>query len=332
MEVTVKNKVFGRQKLDVYKSGKIVSSTGWHNNMVLDTAFESLTSNNPTIEMTSYDYHTFIVGSGTTPPQATDTTIESFIAGKRFNTLTENLRTNEGPSQDGLFNVFKHRRQAAFAEGEVVGNISELATIFHDSATTINGTTPVHTRSLVKDGLGNPTTITVNSDEQLVVTHELYVYVPNTVSSAVFNIDSTNYTINLVPVNFSSTTVIPLHCMMNPNNSAQYGGVRVLADDPNDTLTATPGLNLPRYLPNARYDGVPSAMNLSSAAVTEKTIDTVFDSAQANLDNGIGCGVAAAVSARGDFASWFFTITPNLLKTSAHKLTFSMKFEWARLS
>lgn len=117
------------------------------------------------------------VGASSTPPSPSDTDLGSQIA-----------RTTSRPSYDfgGLAEppYYTWSRQTfRFSSGEAAGNVSEVGMHWG------GGSSVLFSRALVLDTEGNPTTITVQSDEILEVTYEYRYYPPLGDSSGTVTFD-----------------------------------------------------------------------------------------------------------------------------------------------
>jgi hypothetical protein len=112
------------------------------------------------------------VGSGTTPPTAGDTTMQTLVA------TTNTEVAGEAFVQPTLLQPYGfHRRVYRFAPGTATGNLSEIGLVFNYVSPSSYG---LFARSLIKDGGGSPTTITVLPEETLNVTYEIRCYQPLT--------------------------------------------------------------------------------------------------------------------------------------------------------
>lgn len=126
------------------------------------------------------------VGTGNTTPSTADTSLVAFLAQVAGNST--------GTVQKGTDTIGEYtstRVTYVFAQGAVVGNISEVGW------KVANGDSALTSRSLIKDGLGNPATMTVTAIDQLTVTYELRYYRPPVSNSGTLTIGgvSTNYTL-----------------------------------------------------------------------------------------------------------------------------------------
>ena len=149
-------------KLIASKSdGKIARETGWFHNLVLDAGLVRMTQN------TWFDR--CCVGAGNSTPIASQSALDSFIA----STTTVQSTTSNWDSTTTPTYIYE-RRTWRFGQGVAAGNISEVGLGWENNA--------LWNRALVKDINGNPTTITVLSDEYLDVVCEVRVYPTNNIT------------------------------------------------------------------------------------------------------------------------------------------------------
>jgi hypothetical protein len=104
------------------------------------------------------------VGSGSTVPAFTDTSLTSFVAGSSTIQTTNGSVLATSPYYAWI------RRSWRFAEGAATGNLSEVGIAW----TSTPGNLFSH--ALILDEVGSPTTITILSDESLDVIYELRYY------------------------------------------------------------------------------------------------------------------------------------------------------------
>lgn len=108
------------------------------------------------------------VGSGTAAPQATDTGLQSFVAGAGRGGPSGGFSAQTTPPYFGATTIGYR-----FNAGTATGNLSEVGVGWAASGAVL------FSRALIRDGSGNPTTITVLSDEVLDVVYQLRVYPPS---------------------------------------------------------------------------------------------------------------------------------------------------------
>ena len=148
----------GRVKLQISGGERGTIDYPWQDNMILDQGFVQLIVNaftNLSIALQSIG-----VGSSSQAVQPTDTGLIAPIA---F-TSASSVGITHGGDADGGFGW--RCAVKSFARGAAAGNVSELTTGYAANNTSAMA------RALVSDALGNPTTITVLSDEVLTVTWE----------------------------------------------------------------------------------------------------------------------------------------------------------------
>jgi len=109
------------------------------------------------------------VGTSTTERTVNSTSLGTPLAATATVSISGNERDSEVDNGDGTSTV-DIVRTGSFSIGQIVGTISELG--IHDGAELIAG-------QLIKDEFGNPTTLTLLSDEQLAVTYTVSITVPN---------------------------------------------------------------------------------------------------------------------------------------------------------
>lgn len=156
--------VRGEYKLSVLRRGVEVESTPWRPNLITDAGMDSLG-----LAGSNSAWAMLAVGTGTTPPQFTDTALAAQVA----------QTGNGGFPNNGIVsgNTCTHTGVFTFPLGGVVGNISELG---------IRGVASgsLFTRALVTDGSGNPTSVTVTAADQLVVTYRVVFTVDQSIQTA----------------------------------------------------------------------------------------------------------------------------------------------------
>jgi len=167
----------GRVKLQISGGERGTIDYPWQDNMILDQGFVRLIAAGGTASV----LNVFGIGSSSQTVQPTDTGLIAPIA------FTSASIVTHGWDAAGGFGWSRSVR--SFARGAAAGNISEL-TAGYD-----NNNTSAMARALVRDAIGNPTTITVLSDEVLTVTWEWRkwwtVAQPNTIEFLVDDVPQT---------------------------------------------------------------------------------------------------------------------------------------------
>ena len=154
-------KVCGFYKLEAVKiKGGVEYSrrplTGWFPNLITNQGLDRMA--------TYFDYVRHCqVGSGSTTPSNTNIGLVNRLAGTVAISASQAIN-NTSPYYSWFKRVYR------FAEGVAAGNISEVGIGWLDTGNNL------FSRALILDTYGNPTTITVLSDEYLEVTYELRFY------------------------------------------------------------------------------------------------------------------------------------------------------------
>lgn len=155
------------------ETGERRSLTPWFNNLITDVGLDRL----GTQELGNY----CMVGTGTATPSITDTTLSAQLA----STTNVVAGVYGGQTTDPVYSF--RRLTFRFAAGSATGNLSEIGIGSNNAVT-------VFSRTLIKDGSGNPTTITVLPTEALDVTYELRLYPPSADSPHTTVISGVTYT------------------------------------------------------------------------------------------------------------------------------------------
>lgn len=129
----------------------------WFENLILDQGLNRMGVGNIVSRI-----H---VGSGSNPPQVTDTGLQSPLA--ETNLISGSATSGAVSPEYGWYRVTYR-----FNMGVAAGNISEVAACW------ATGNASAFSRALIKDGNGNPITLTVLPSDILDVTYELRCYAP----------------------------------------------------------------------------------------------------------------------------------------------------------
>lgn len=158
--------------------GVVKFDTGEFDNLVTNFGLDALCS--------TTSFRGFLqVGTGSTAPAYTDTTLVSRLAGVATSLSSCSWNTSTGVVTTVL--------TAAFNPGTATGNLTELGL-----APAATGS--VTTRALFMSG-GSPVTITVGASDSLIVTYSLTLTIPlDTAATITESISSTSYNINIRPI------------------------------------------------------------------------------------------------------------------------------------
>jgi hypothetical protein len=260
------------------------------------------------------------VGTGSTAPTVNDTGLVSTLASKTENNDTTVSNTYSYDSDTDTFE-FVHSKSFPFPLGGVVGNISEVA-VFSNSTTSTTYNTLV-SRALIVDSLGDPSTITLTAEDQLVVTYTMVLQVPRTISFN-FSYNAVDYVLE----GKLSTT--------NPDTGTGFS--RLLASSAASViakLSRSTDVSYPSATANGLNNNTGGWTSLTGAAgislVTPLNPSSVrktrirFPLASSNYTEGIKCFALSNTS------GWMFKFTPAFPKTANEILEIEFATDFVRL-
>lgn len=147
--------------------GPMVDATDWFDNLITNNGLDWLGQQTTASKLTNLR-----VGSGSTPPTVTDTTLVSTVANQAATGAGPGDGTWDTTSVSG-YAIIKKAVAYTFAKGAAAGNLTEIGIAESNTAN-------LFSRCLIKDDSGNPITVTVLANEILTVYYQLWVYQPIT--------------------------------------------------------------------------------------------------------------------------------------------------------
>ena len=301
MNVQINNSVGARFKLVARKASteEITRETEWFKNIVLDTGLNRM-SEGIWIDRVR-------VGSGNSTPVASQTQLDNTIA-----STTSTFGGSGSISKQTTTSPYyvSATRTYRFAEGVAAGNISEVGCGWGAGLALWN-------RALVKDLNGDPTTITVLSDEFLGVIVEVRYY-PTQSFSGNFNLlDKTGGVV-------SNHTYTGLPQFYEPNDAGFVGvsGVRTYLysgsiNDVNTNPTSSLGyVYTSSTYPSPKTLTCTSSFSLNNGNGSIKTIKQIFNT------------ISPSSNTHG--SAYKFEIDPPIVKTDQMVLSFTFSISWDR--
>lgn len=254
----------GEYRMRVYKSksGMLVRDTGWFDNLILDSGLDHIGLN----FSSSAPRHTryIAVGTDSTVPATTDTQLGSEVA--RVDSGTSVTST----TIDSVDRFVTIQRTASFLNGAAEGNLAEVGASRFSSAA--GGT--LFSRSQIKDSNGDPTTVTVLADEDLVVDYRYRVKQPTGGFSGSVPSTTINYTGDIY----------------GADSTAFWGagGAEAWIETGNvtgfDTDTVLRSIT-DTAAPSANQDADSKSFGTYSTGTFQITVELFFDTGSANQDN-----------------------------------------------
>ena len=296
MNIILKNKVGALFKLKVHKGdGIAIQETPWFHNEVLDAGLDQMSTG------------TWIsgccVGSGNSLPVSTQVQLDAFIA-RTTKIQTSSTSRNTGVEPYYISNQITWR----FAQGVAAGNISEIGLGW--------GSTQLWNRALIKDISGNPTTITVLSDEYLDVISEVRSYFETAYVGTINLLDKNENIVSTHAV--TGKPYIPV----SPHPSISFDKISMSVGSGYSgsmgSISRTPDGTLFNIMGGSSYP-TPSSVN------GEFTL---------SLDVGNGSHKSLTVTTNlidiSMSIGYQFEINPPITKTSAQIMTYTFSMSWGR--
>ncbi len=313
MQIELATSVSGHYtKIEILDNrGQLVRELSGFRNLVLDAGLTRLSSS----DLSNSPVYNFCrVGSGTAEPLPSDTSLQAHVASASTTTGVV--------GRDIVAGFSFHRLTYTFALGAAAGNISEIGTGWAASG---NGT--LFSRARIKDAAGNPTSITILSDEILRVTWEFRIYWPTgdtTGSLANAGNKGGSYAWKARASQVGQwqprpqTTVNGIGLMPFVNNSNLFGGYQYYTGGGIGAITEAPsGVSGPAQGGMGIKDVI-GTMGKSTATLT-------FSTTQGNT-SGIKCVKFGQI----DVLQYQVEFTPPLIKTSEDLMEITVAHSWGR--
>ena len=300
MNLQINNSVGARFKLVARKASteEITRETEWFKNIVLDTGLNQMSVG------TWID--SVRVGSGNSTPVASQTQLDNTIAST--NTLFGGSGTVSKQTTTSPYYVAT-KRTYRFAEGVAAGNISEVGCGWGTGLDLWN-------RALVKDLNGDPTTITVLSDEFLDVIVEVRYY-PTQSFTGSFNL--LNKTGGIV----SSHTYTGL-----PQFNELYVGFNKVYGT--NTLLYSGSMNGVTTIPTSQIGTFASTSTYLSPKTLTCTNTLPLNTANGSIKTVIQYFTTIAGGGADYGSAYKFEINPPIVKTNLMVLSFTFSISWDR--
>lgn len=310
-----------------YKSGSLKYDSGWFNNIITDAGIGYIAkcpvggSFGQQVAMLGQ----CAVGTGSGTPGVSDnslfTYLTSIYAGSSTswqNTTGKGYTAASGPTPA----YYWGQNQYVFPTGAAAGNITEIGVFPAGQAYG----TGLFSHALIVDSNGNPTSITVLSDEILTVTYQVNFYIdPNDHAFSFPYNGATNNGVYRTCNMGSETTTIP-------DGNFQGGGG--FGEQPLQFAMYSGDIS-------ALTTGQPSgSVMLSQSQGTHSFIDFVNDMAnsgtwyydwQALFPVNTGTGTIKSMSLQHTFINYQFgNLTTPITKTAGQQLSLSLRASWGR--
>lgn len=184
----------GRFKVQVLRAdGTVRLDRPWQDNLITNYGMDYMIGKYRDTVGSSSLMEYCRVGTGATPPTNGDVALAAQVGAVSANGATSAI----APLVAAEAPYAAQRAVYTFGRGAVVGNLTELGLSFATTGSNLC------THALFLDTNGQPVTIVVAADEQLIITYEIRLYIPTVASSSTVTDPTTNvqYTIRSLPVN-----------------------------------------------------------------------------------------------------------------------------------
>lgn len=295
--------ISGAFHIQKFKGYQLTYDSGEFGNLITDNGVDYLGNSFAYIKRMD-------LGSGNSAPAFSDVQLDALIVSKAASDSSSNVLLTEDDGAGGTNYIQRWSTSATFAEGEAAGNISEIGMGPSNSAD------PLFSRALIKDTNGDPTTITVLSDEILIVTYYLYFHKP---SQDLFTGVVDGYTITARA--YRNHVIVEDY--LNWPLSAYYKHQRFVLD----FATARPQAIIAHDANPTSTSGASSATSFSNAAYVSGTYERTFTAFWA-IDRG-NMNIQT-INIDAFILSYQFGFDPAIPKTADDELTFTFKLSWGR--
>lgn len=262
------------------------------------------------------------VGSGSTTPQITDTSLVSEITRTSADGgFAQEVGSNASPE----YSFLKVTR--VFTTAQANGNLRELGFL--------SSTSVLFSRSLFKDSLGNPTVITKTAQDILQITYEIRISGPATDVTGTFDyapLGSSTYTIRPQGINLSNQWNNALVRMGVWTSSSNV----LIARASNSTFfNIRTGLNTPAT--DAASSAAPTTITVASytAGTFYRDVTYVWRPSDGNLTGGLATFVFSPweLTGAGDLSRYLYqmSFSPALPKTIIRRFELTLRFSWTRV-
>lgn len=279
----------GHFKLEIIdsKTGELRKSLEF-DNLITNSGLDMCAVGTPT--SSGVVYYGCVVGTGTTPPSPTDTSLQNFLAGTRTISVAATLSNPGGPTYATTTTATWQ-----FAAGVATGNLTEIGMCNSGTgqtpSTVPTNASPLFSRALIMIG-GSPGTITVLPSDILNVTYSItnFPIITPATGSFTLNTDGTLTTVNYSILGAEANS---LKYGMPPNISAPFFGPTTAVNNGDTAYPASSVLGLPSGTPTGG-GAVASGGSITVATYTPGTffLSATATTAPAGMNPGggsIGC-------------------------------------------
>lgn len=297
--ILIPARLSGQYQVTIHRSGIMRYQTPWFDNLVTDGGLNQVGNG-------SFLTHCY-VGTGNTAPAVTDSGLASQLGSPTTTIISQAAGVASSSPWYGTRAI-----TFRFAANTVVGNLSEVG---------VGWASALFSRSLIVDGNGDPTTVTVLDDETVDVTYLLKNYSPED------------------DYGFQATIGGTMHdCVVracNASSSSTTSGWGITGS----AIALASGTGI---YPIIAYNGAlgtivqspsgTSDSNSSNANVTyvNNSLEKGFSASWALANGNLAGGITAFRLATNGIGTYQISVSPAIAKTSSNILNVNFKVTWSR--
>lgn len=313
---------FFRCEVRKAKSGTLVKDTGWFPNVITNTGLGYYYTQ-PTFgafDSRGSIINTMSVGSGSGSPSITDTSLFDLVASVSAGTTgggtgwagfsATGYTAASGPNPAYWWG----QQQYLYATGAAAGNLTEIGACPGG----INPAGGLYSHALIVDSSGNPTTITVLSDEVLTVTYQVNYYINTADTSFSFNLNGSPVTGIYRPLNIGTAPDLQGRLVgLVPTVGLCTGAIAAVTGTPSGNIGTSNGNQYAGtfidWVNNISVDG------------------TWYYDYTCTFPTGVGTGTIASLTYQHAMLQYQFgDLSTNIVKTSGQQLQISFRGAWGR--
>lgn len=306
-DIAVHTGIAGQYSAQVIHADGSVTEVPWFENMILDSGLDDMGTQNGPLRARCH------VGTGTSTPVAGQVALDSRIA----SVIHTNYFSGNGyPAVNVGAPTYasEHTTSYTFGIGAVVGNITEVG-VSADQYTT---GARLFSRSLFKDGGGNPIAVTVTATDQLVVYHKVIFTPVSSDYTGTVSISGTPYGYTIRRYNIAVVAGVSAHQStvdaVIPNALTAFGGTVSL-----NPITSTSGLTGTNL-----GTGANSTLAAYIPGTFTRGVAFVFPPPIANHVGGVmGFHLGSVIHSQ-------IVLDAPIMKTNLQQLTLNFQMSWGR--
>ena len=299
MNIAVNTKLSGEYNLVITKPDGTKTETGWFDNLILNQGLDRLGIDSGQINYVQ-------VGTGSTTPANTQTSLSVFLAGSSQLTTANSVINSGSPLYQTSYTF-----NFTFSVGAVSGSITEIGVGWGSSGATL------FSRALIVDSNDVPVSVPITAEDQLSVYYKITVSPVLTDTTGTLSIASIPYTYRVRVAQVGSFGVQPF--VFNGNFSKAFDATTYTTGATLGTITGYPGGAAATSLPAAALVPYVNGNYYRDATWTSSSAHT--NPIQAILFNW--------TQNSGYFAYQLYFDTP-IPKSATNTFSIIMRFSWSR--